>query len=155
MGEYLPQMIHIGSRKKKENLTILAENVLPRQAPPFYKVLAPPLLDRVFLNFGSRRRNQLWTKSQSFKSLRQNRLGARIDKPPGSESAPPPPARNRVSSEPLLARSTRNLPYLPGQQLDVFSCKTILKSADFFIDIKNNFVTLFFLIFLAEIQHML
>ena len=71
MEEYLPQMIHIGSRKKQESLTILAENVLPRPAPPLYKVLAPPLLDRLCLNFGSRRGNQLWTKSQSFKSLRQ------------------------------------------------------------------------------------
>ena len=34
MEEYLPQSIHSGSRKKPDNLTIPAENVLPRPGTP-------------------------------------------------------------------------------------------------------------------------
>ena len=34
MEEYLPQIIHSGSRKKQENLTIPTEHVLPRPGTP-------------------------------------------------------------------------------------------------------------------------
>ena len=34
MEEFLPQMIHSGSRKKPENLTNPAKNVLPRPGTP-------------------------------------------------------------------------------------------------------------------------
>ena len=83
-------MIHIGSWKKQENLTILAENVLPRPAPTLYKFLAPPLLDRFCSNFGSRREIQFWKKSQSLKSLRQtvSELESKNHRG-GAEYAPP------------------------------------------------------------------
>ena len=36
MEEYLPEMIHIGSSKKQEILTIQAENVLLRPGTPYF-----------------------------------------------------------------------------------------------------------------------
>ena len=87
MEEYLPQMLHSGSRKKQENLTIPAKNVLPRPAPPLYKVLATPLPDR-YVQIWLKTRKSILNKVTKFQIATPNGLGARIEKPPGGRICP-------------------------------------------------------------------
>ena len=77
------QMIHSGSRKKQENLTIPAENVLSRPSPPLYKVLART----DFAKMLAQDEKTILNKVTKFQTPTPNRLGARIEKPPGAESA--------------------------------------------------------------------
>ena len=94
MEEYLPQMIHSGSRKKQENLTIPAENVLPRPAPP---PILPGLntipAGAILLKFWLKTQKSILNKVTKFPILTPNRLGARIEKPPGGGRICPPPRK--------------------------------------------------------------
>ena len=77
--------------KPKEAKTpiIPAENVLLRPGTPIYKILAPPMLDRLCSNCKS-----ILNKVTEFQIPTPNHLGARLEKNTGGGGAES--ARNRV-----------------------------------------------------------
>ena len=73
MEEYLPEMIHIGSWKKQENLTILAENVLPRPVSPNLQGLSTAPDGPILLKFWLKTRKSILNKVTKFQIPTPNR----------------------------------------------------------------------------------
>ena len=92
-------MIHSGSWKKQENLTIPAENVLPRPAPPTLQGPSTAPAGSILLKFWLKTQKSILTKVTKFQITTPNRLGARIEKPSGGGGAESAPARNRVKED--------------------------------------------------------
>ena len=93
MEEYLPQMIHIGSRKKQENLTIPTENVLPR--PSTHTLWGPSTapVGPILLKFWLKTRKTMLNKVTKCQIPKSNRLESRIEEPPGGGRICPPPRK--------------------------------------------------------------
>ena len=87
----------VEAERSKKTSQFQPKTFCPDPVPPLYKVLAPPLLDRFCSNFGSRRGKQFWTKSQSFKTLRQTVSELKSENRWWQNLPPPPPARKRVN----------------------------------------------------------
>ena len=86
MEEYSPQMIHSGSRKKQENLTMPAEKVLPRPGAPTLQGPCTAPVGPILLKFWLKTRKSILNKVTKFPMHTPNRLGARIEKPPGGRA---------------------------------------------------------------------
>ena len=91
MEVYLPQMIHIGSRKKQENLTIPAENVPPRPGTPTLQGPTPSTAPAgpILLKFWLKTRKSILNKVTKYQIPTSNRSAARIEKPTGGWNLPP------------------------------------------------------------------
>ena len=92
MEVYLPQMIHIGSRKKQENLTIPAENVPPKPGTPTLQGPTPSTAPAgpILLKFWLKTRKSILNKVTKYQIPTSNRSAARIEKPTGGGWNLPP-----------------------------------------------------------------
>ena len=86
--EDLPQMIHSGSRTKQENITIPAENVLPKPGTSNLQGSSTAPAGPILVKFWLKTRKSILNKVTKFQIPTPNRLAAAIEKPSWAESAP-------------------------------------------------------------------
>ena len=94
-------MIHSGSRKKQDNLTMLAENVQPRPATPTLQGPSTAPVVPILLKFWLNTRNSP-LNSQKVSNLYAQQFSSGNQKP-SWQNLPPPPARNRIMLSGLVS----------------------------------------------------